>query len=149
MSAMQRNKGKLGEREIAGLVRDLTGWDVRRRVRQHDGDSDLEGVPGWSVEVKRHAMATRGDLARGWGQAVEQARQTETLPVLFYRVDRGDWRAVWPVAMHLSIQQSEMWSAYAWTAEGSVQAWAAVARETLTESDTAGRDVGFLELSNT
>ncbi len=46
MSAMQRNKGKGGEREAAELVRDLTGWDARRRVRQHPGDSDIEGVPG-------------------------------------------------------------------------------------------------------
>lgn len=48
MSAMQRNKGKAGERELTGLLRDLTGWDVQRRVRQHDGDSDLVGVPGWA-----------------------------------------------------------------------------------------------------
>ena len=31
MSAMQRNKGKAGEREAAELVREHTGWDVRRR----------------------------------------------------------------------------------------------------------------------
>lgn len=29
-----RTKGKSGEREIAALVRDVTGWDVKRRVRQ-------------------------------------------------------------------------------------------------------------------
>lgn len=46
MSAMQRNKGKAGEREAAELVREHTGWDVRRRVRQHDGDSDLTSAPG-------------------------------------------------------------------------------------------------------
>ena len=68
---MQRNKGAGGEREIAGIMRDLTGWDVRRRVRQHDGDSDLEGVPGWSVEVKRHRTASRGDIA-GWWRHTEE-----------------------------------------------------------------------------
>lgn len=46
MSRMQRDKGKAGEREAAELVRELTGWDVRRRVRQHEGDSDLTGAPG-------------------------------------------------------------------------------------------------------
>jgi hypothetical protein len=57
MSAMQRNKGKTGEREVAAIVRELTGWDVRRRVRQHDGDSDLEGVPGEHEHRSRWADA--------------------------------------------------------------------------------------------
>ena len=53
MGRAQREKGKRGEREVAALIRDLLGYEVRRRVRQHDGDSDLVGVPGWSIEVKR------------------------------------------------------------------------------------------------
>ena len=94
MTAMQRNKGKAGEREAAELVRELTGWDVRRRVRQHGGDSDLEGVPGWSVEVKRHRTATRAELAQWWRQAVSQSGDAR--PLLLYRADRAEWRAVWP-----------------------------------------------------
>lgn len=62
MSVTSRTKGQTGEREIAAIVRDLTGWDVRRRVRQHEGDGDLEGIPGWSVEVKRHRQAQRADI---------------------------------------------------------------------------------------
>ena len=127
MSAMQRTKGQSGEREIAGIVRELTGWDVRRRVRQHDGDSDLEGVPGWSVEVKRHRTAERGEIARWWAQCVRQAAQA--LPVLFYRPDRDSWRAVWPVAITLTGQKAEIWRGYAWTADTSVEVWAAAARE--------------------
>ena len=105
---MQRSKGKSGEREIAGILRDLTGWDVQRRVRQHDGDSDLVGIPGWSAEVKRHKAAGRGQIGAWWRQTVEQATTLATgdengskrvfelpkLPVLFYRLDRADWRAV-------------------------------------------------------
>lgn len=121
MSAMQRNKGKAGEREIAAIVRDLTGWDVRRRVRQHDGDSDLEGVPGWAVEVKRHATATRGDIRAWWEQARRQAGAGQ-VPVLFFRRDRDEWRAVWPVDMDEP-------QPYEFTAEGSIAAWACVARE--------------------
>lgn len=127
MSAMQRNKGKSGEREAAALIRDLTGWDVRRRVRQHDGDSDLEGVPGWSVEIKRHKAAPRGQIARWWAQTVAQAGGL--LPCLIFRADRDEWRAVWPVAVSLIEQRADHWHGYEWTVEGSVQAWAAVARE--------------------
>lgn len=142
MTAMQRGKGMAGEREIAAMVRDLTGWDVRRRVRQHDGDSDLEGVPGWSVEVKRHRAAPRGDIARWWRQTVQQATGAATdptnaatariprlLPVLFFRVDRDQRRAVWPLAVGMTYQTAEQWHSYEWTVEGCVAAWAAVARE--------------------
>jgi hypothetical protein len=137
MSASSRSKGQSGEREIAALVRDLTGWDVRRRVRQHSSDSDLDGVPGWSIEVKRHRAASRGDIATWWAQAAAQAEQAGAAPVLFFRVDRDAWRAVWPLAVQLVEQRAAMWSAYAWTVEGSVEAWAAVAREaaSLTAAD--------------
>ena len=129
MTAMQRNKGKGGELEVAGIVRELTGWDVRRKVRQHSGDSDLEGVPGWCVEVKRHAQAGRGDLARWWTQTTEQAAKASMLPVLFYRLDRDQWRAVWPLAVTLVQQHADYWRGYEWTAETSIDAWAAAARD--------------------
>jgi hypothetical protein len=127
MSAMQRTKGAQGEREISGVIRDLTGWDVQRRVRNHAGDSDLTGVPGWSVEVKRHKTAGRAEIAGWWRQSCAQAR--DGLPVLFFRLDRDSWRAVWPVAVGLKMQRAEMWSGYEWTCEGTVEAWATVARE--------------------
>jgi hypothetical protein len=36
---------------------------------------------------------------------------------------------VWPASVQLTHQRAEMWTDYGWTVEGSVQAWAAVARE--------------------
>ena len=103
MGAASRNKGKDGERELAALLSAITGHDVRRRVRQHDGDDDLQGIPGWSIEVKRYATAPLAKVAgEWWPQAVEQARATGTLPVLFYRGDRQPWRAVWPVGLHMA-----------------------------------------------
>lgn len=130
MSAAQRNKGKAGEREASALIREHTGWDVRRRVRQHDGDSDLMGVPGWSVEVKRTATALPGQIAGWWAQAVDQCAEGE-LPLLLYRADRREWRAVWPLAVVLTQQRADYWRSIDWTAETTVQAWAAVAREAM------------------
>jgi hypothetical protein len=148
MSAMSRTKGNTGEREIAARVRELTGWDVRRRVRQHDGDSDLEGVPGWSVEVKRHAHAARGDIARWWAQAVAQAERTSSVPVLFFRQDRDQWRAVWPLAVHLVQQRAAMWRDYAWTVEGAVEAWATAAREVVIAPAALHAEHGIVPISN-
>lgn len=100
MGATSLNKGSAGEGEAPALIADLTGWTVKRRVRQHDGDSDLEGVPGWSVKVKRHAAAGRAEIGRWWAQCV--ARAGEPHPVLLYRLGRDSWRAVWPLRPHLA-----------------------------------------------
>lgn len=96
-----RDKGKRGERELAAVLAMLTGANVRRRVRQHDGDADLTGLPGWSVECKRYAVAKPADLARWWQQAVQQAQAEDLLPLLCWRADRmPDWRFHWPAGLH-------------------------------------------------
>jgi hypothetical protein len=128
MGMKSRTKGKVGEREIAAIVRDLTGWEVKRKVRQLDGESDLEGVPGWCVEVKRHATATRGEIEGWWNQAAEQAKTEKASPVLFYRKDRDEWRAIW-APYSLGDDGLCDWPGYRWTVEGSVGMWAAVARD--------------------
>ncbi len=127
MSVTQRGKGQSGELEIANILRELTGWDVRRRVRQHGGDSDLEGAPGWTVEVKRHRTAGRADIASWWRQAATQA--AGKMPVLFYRLDRGDWRAVWPLLVCRAEPAANVRLDYEWTVEGTPLSWAAVAQE--------------------
>lgn len=100
MAGMSREKGKRGERDAAALLRELTGQDVQRRVRQHEGDADLVGLTGWSVEVKHYALATPALVAGWWRQCVEQARREGTAPLLLYRLNRQPWRAVWPAAVH-------------------------------------------------
>ncbi len=124
MAAFSRNKGKAGEREVARAIHDATGWEVKRRVRQTKGDSDIdvEGTPlaHWTVEVKRYAKATRSDIATWWAQAVEEARlRGATRPVLLFRVDRDEWRAVW-MPSGLSHHSA---NAYPWTHESSLMAW--------------------------
>lgn len=121
MSASSRTKGQAGERELAALLSELTGLDVRRRVRQHDGDNDLEGIPGWSIECKRHAAAPAASVAAWWAQAVAQAAAAGALPVLFYRADRADWRAVWPAGLHLG--QSPPGTIYRNTLTAHPAAW--------------------------
>ena len=127
MSATSRTKGQVGEREVASLIRDLTGYDVQRRVRQHDGDSDLVGLPGWCIEVKRRRKAGRSDIQAWWTQAVAQA--STGIPVLFYRLDRQAWRAVWPLSTLVVPSGAYQWSEYAWTCESTIDAWACIVRE--------------------
>lgn len=124
MSAFSRNKGARAEREVAALIRDLLGYDAQRRVRQHDGDSDILGVPKWCIEVKDCATLA---LPAWWRQTVEQAG--DELPVLFYKVPRKGWRVRWPLSVVLTDQSADMWTDLEWTAETTPDAWAAVVRE--------------------
>jgi hypothetical protein len=59
------------------------------------------GLPGWAVEVKRHASAPLAMVAGSWWyQACEQAQAAKLLPLLLYRADRQPWRCVWPAGLH-------------------------------------------------
>jgi len=94
-----RRKGQRGEREVCRILHELTGRTIKRRVRQHDGDSDLEGLPDWSVEVKNCARVTPGLLSGWWKQAAAQARAVNRLPLLFFKHGR-EWQCAWPAALH-------------------------------------------------
>ncbi len=102
MGSLSRTKGAAGERELAALLSELSGRDVRRRVRQHAGDSDLLGLDQWVIECKRARTAPLSLVAREWWpQAVAQARAQGAVPLLCFRADRQPWRAVWPAWVHL------------------------------------------------
>lgn len=120
MSRSQRDKGARGEREVARLIHDHLGYEITRRCRQHDGDSDLIGVPHCSLEVKNHAVATRSQIASWWQQTCQQAAGNG-VPVLAYKRARGWWRFVWPPnAGCLDLT---------YTVDGDIEAFAAWQRE--------------------
>lgn len=100
MGGASRTKGAGGEREAAALLSDLTGHEVKRRVRNLAGEDDLAGLPGWSIECKRYRQITPALVAGWWQQAIDQAARINCRPVLLYRADRGQWRARWPAALH-------------------------------------------------
>jgi len=121
LSALSRTKGASFERFIANKLTESTGTLWRRRVRNHQGDSDLvSDDPAMShivIECK-HANTLR--LPEWWRQAQDQAYRRipplvidhgaarQSLPVLVYRQTRGPIQimldahhvnpAHWPVA---------------------------------------------------
>lgn len=102
---MSRTKGARGERELAALLREVTGHDITRRVRNLKGEDDLQGLSGWSIEVKRYKAITPSLVATWWRQAKRQAAAIGCEPVLFYRADFGWWRAVWSAELLLTKSQ--------------------------------------------
>ena len=94
-----RTKGKTAERELIGelkklLPEHLTAELSRNLDQTRSGGHDILGLDGWAIEVKRYANVLPADLERFWAQAVEQAQRCQQAPVLCYRADRRDWRAV-------------------------------------------------------
>lgn len=131
MGSMSRDKGKRGEREVAALIRELLGLDASRRVRQHEGDSDILGVPGWCIEVKRCERAAPSDLRRWWAQACSQASKNDELPALFYRQNLRRWRVIWAAVSADGSAPKGVWTDFEMAIEGEPEAWAAVVRETM------------------
>ena len=83
-----RNKGANGERELANLLKDFYGFDVRRG-QVFNGEPDLVGLDGIHVEVKRVERLNIND-------AMEQAREAakkkqDGVPVVFHRRNRTRW----------------------------------------------------------
>lgn len=88
MGKMSRQKGKVGEREVAGLLRQH-GYEGRRGVqyRGMPGAQDVVGLPGASIEVKR---TERFDLYGALEQA-KAARMQDEVGVVFHRRNACDW----------------------------------------------------------
>ncbi len=91
-----RNKGKVGEREVVKLLRELfDGYDftIERNLlsQARSGGVDVVGVPGIAIEVKR---AERLQLDKWFEQARRQAAQFNARPVLFFRQSRQPWRVM-------------------------------------------------------
>jgi hypothetical protein len=106
-----KNKGDRGERELSKLLADELGIDVRRKLGagRQDDVGDLDGVRGWTIEVKN--VANLADALReGVADSTrEQANARTPFGVAFIRVRGGTWYAV-----------------------QSIPQWATVYRETLT-----------------
>jgi Holliday junction resolvase len=105
---MSRTKGAVGEREAAALLTKLLGFKVERKIgASRDGGSDIEidGKPGWSIEVKRREKL---NIQKWWEQTEENADKEERRPLLMWRKNRMQWATMWyheekPVITSLSV----------------------------------------------
>ena len=82
MGKMQREKGKRGERELAGILRDY-GYNCRRGQQYcgTSGDADVIGLPDVHIEVKRVEDLR---LRKALQQSSRDARAGE-IPVVMHR----------------------------------------------------------------
>lgn len=120
-----RRKGQVAERALANELSDLLGITLKRRVRNHANESDIEGLPGLSVEVKNCATLSVGSW---WKQAVRQCKENEW-PVLFYKIPRKGFRAVLSMKVLDAFWWDDVSDDVTYTVEMSVPAFASFYRE--------------------
>lgn len=89
MGKMSRDKGKVGEREVADLLRQH-GFEARRGVQfqgGHDSQDVHHNIPGLHIEVKR---VEKLDMTSAMAQAKADAGSGR-VPAVFHRKSRQDW----------------------------------------------------------
>ncbi|WP_312372709.1 hypothetical protein [Lachnoclostridium sp.] len=104
-----KNKGKVGERELANKLKEYGFDDVRRSVqyngRHEEGQPDLTGLDGIHVECKRVEKLNIYD-------AIEQAKRecgcTELpfgydLPAVFHRKNNHEWLVTMPMEFWIEL----------------------------------------------
>jgi hypothetical protein len=92
MGKSQRTKGAVGEREVFRLLSEELGFVVTRNVDQaRKGGADCINLPGFSPEVKRREVLSRPSW---WRQAVRQGAKDGKEPIVWYRRNREEWRAL-------------------------------------------------------
>lgn len=84
----KRNKGAAGERELAGILQDNLGFEVKRNLGQaRDGEDDIT-IQKFRIEVKRQERLQ----VDKWSEQVESCSKPGEVPVLAYRRNGQPWR---------------------------------------------------------
>ena len=98
-----RNKGKAGELELAGILREH-GYDCRRGQQYcgSNGDADVVGLPGIHIECKRVETL---NIDKAMEQAINDAREGE-IPAVFHRKNRQGWKVTLSLEDFLGLYQA-------------------------------------------
>ena len=93
MGKSQREKGKRGERELAGQLREY-GYDCRRGQQYcgRSGAADVVGLPGIHIECKRVERLNLHDaMERAVRDAGALPEDGRPFPAVFHRRDHEEW----------------------------------------------------------
>ena len=88
MGKSSQVKGRNGEFELAKLIRDTWGYEVKRgQVFNHQ--SDMIGLKGVHPEVKR---VEKLNIHKAMEQAREESKKRlDGVPCVFHRINREGW----------------------------------------------------------
>jgi len=88
MSVNSKEKGKVGERELASYLKEY-GYECRRGVQYcgKTGAADVVGLPGIHIECKR---VERLNIEDALAQSKRDARENE-IPTVMHRKNHCEW----------------------------------------------------------
>lgn len=98
-----RSKGKRGELELAGILRNEYGFDTRRGQQYcgANGDADVVGLPGIHIECKR---VEKLNLLDAMAQAKADSTMSE-FPAVFHRKNNTEWLVTMTLEDFMAIYQ--------------------------------------------
>jgi Holliday junction resolvase len=107
MPINSRDKGAVGERELAQFLRDLGVPAVRGQQRSGSPDSpdvkcDLTGI---HLECKRVEERSAGTIYEWLAQAQRDSDGSGKIPVVAHRRNRKDWVAILPLKDLIALVQ--------------------------------------------
>lgn len=104
MSASQRRKGQVGEREAAALLTEEFGVACKRTLDQpREGGADISLVP-FAIEVKRRKRLG----LHAWVQQATDAAAGSRIPLVMARGDGEDWVVIVPWSVAAKWMREEM-----------------------------------------
>ncbi len=89
MTINSRNKGAVGERELANILKDY-GYNAWRgqQFSGANGDADVEGLLDVHIEVKR---VEKLNIYKAMEQSKRDASVNHEIPTVFHRKNRKPW----------------------------------------------------------
>jgi Holliday junction resolvase len=114
MSVKSRNKGSGFEREVAAILRDLTGVNFKRNLEQVRAADHGDLVPDdpafpFIIECKRYAAGV-SCLAAWKDQARRAAAATGKIPAVVFRFDRQPVRVAVPLSAICAPGSANEWA---------------------------------------
>ena len=95
MAINSRNKGKVGERELAHILSNY-GFETRRGQQYcgANGDADVVGLPHIHIECKR---VENLNIDKAMEQAMSDCNEDE-IPVVMHRKNHKPWKVTMTIA---------------------------------------------------
>ena len=110
MTSAAKRKGDRAELELAALLADQLGMPMRRKLGagRSDDTGDIDGLPGWTIEVKNYRDIVAGLNAGLNDSAREQANAGTPHGVAFIRRPGGRWFAAMTLDQWCSVARETL-----------------------------------------
>lgn len=96
MTSAAKRKGDRAELQLAGMLADLLGFPIRRKLGagRADDTGDIDGIPDTVIQVADWADALRAVREKPRGAEQQRVNARATFAATAVRLRGGEWRFV-------------------------------------------------------